>query len=207
MITRIRRLADNEGPILYPPYDTMCDDGIADLARYLEAIGYDLKTEHTVLTPYRLTWYLRTLIGNAQRQKEYHITAFANENPKIDHMVVVPHIPFWAACSHHLLPFVGDVSVGYVPHAKLIGLSKIPLIVRSMAKGFWMQEHLANEIADAFERHLEPIGCAVRIEAQHTCQLLDLEQPPIPKMVTTVLRGVFLLNPAAKEEFLAEVHR
>lgn len=192
-------------PRLYPPYDTMCCDGIEDLARYLRAIGYDLDTEHTRMTPYRLTWYLRTLLGNAQHPKEVHVTSFSNTDPKIDHMVVVPHIPFWSACSHHLLPFTGEVSVGYVPNNRLVGLSKIPLIVRDIARGFWMQEHLADRIARTFEEELRPLGVAVRIEAQHTCQLLDLEQPPIPKMITTVLRGVYLLNPAAKAEFLSEL--
>lgn len=179
--------------------------GIVQLQSFLKQMGFNADTEHTVVTAHRFSRYVQTLLGTTEPAPDIHITAFPNKEPRIDHMVVVPDITFWSACSHHLLPFFGTISVGYVPKAKLVGLSKIPLLVRSKAKGFWMQEHLANEIADAFERHLEPMGVVVRIEAQHTCQLLDLKQPPIPKMITTVLRGVFLLVPSAKAEFLAEI--
>lgn len=173
----------------------------------LDRLGLGMDSEHTNATPYRFTRYVQSLLGPKGGTDPVHITSFSNENPHIDHMVVIPNITFWSACSHHMLPFFGTIAVGYIPNDILAGLSKIPLVVRHIAKGLWMQEHLANTIADVFSQSLKPLALAVRIEAQHTCQLLDIKQPPIPLMITTVLKGNFLLNPSAKAEFEAEVHR
>ena len=42
-----------------------------------------------------------------------------------DDMVVVKNIEFFSLCEHHLVPFTGHVSVGYLPKGKVLGLSKI----------------------------------------------------------------------------------
>jgi GTP cyclohydrolase I len=149
---------------------------------------------------HRLTHYIKTL---KEGIPDKHWTVFENVNPIVSHMVVVPQIPFWSACSHHGLPFMGTVSIGYIPKHTLIGLSKIPLLVRQLSLGFWLQEHLANEIADKLEHLLVPQGIGVYIEAQHTCQLLDLGVPPIPVMKTSVLRGIIMHAAQAREEFYA----
>ena len=151
---------------------------------------------HWERTPERLARYL-THLGRKDGYDRW--TTFPVQGPQS--MVVVPNIPFWSACSHHLLPFVGTASVGYVPHHKIIGLSKIPLLVRSIAKGFWVQEDLTQAIIDTLDDLVEARGIAVQMRAQHTCQLLDVG-PPIPWMVTTALDGVMLHNPSAKQEFL-----
>lgn len=183
---------------VYPPYDQVPVKFTDIAVALLKAVGLPCDTEHTAMTPFRLCHYLLHLTGVGE---DIHLTTFKNEDPIVSHMVAVPHIPFWSACSHHLLPFMGKISVGYVPNKELIGLSKIPLLVRQLAQGFWMQEHLANEIADQLEELLEPLGLGVFVEATHTCQLLDLKQPPIPVMRTSVLRGILLHGPAARDEF------
>lgn len=186
----------------YPPYDKI-DRPVAEKAHeFLAAVGIKGDTQHTLLTHLRLTHYLNYLLAE---REEKHWTWFENDDPKVSHMVVVPRIPFWSACSHHTLPFLGTVSVGYIPRDRLIGLSKIPLLVRWFARGLWLQEHLANAIADKMEELLQPEGVAVYIEAQHTCQLLDLGEPPIPVMKTSVLRGVLMHGEKAREEFYSLV--
>lgn len=183
---------------VYAPYDKLDRETVACMDIALRRLGIATDGTHNDLTPYRLCHYLSYLATPAE---EFHLTAFPNEDPKVSHMVTVPAIPFWSACSHHTLPFVGKVSVGYVPNNLLIGLSKIPLLVRSLARGFWVQEHLANTIADKLEETMTPQGVGVMIEAMHTCQLLDLKQPPIPVMRTTVLRGIMLHGEKARDEF------
>lgn len=182
----------------YAPYDEISQEQVEAAHKYLAQLGFDLSTTHTDMTAYRLTHYLRFL---KQGGDEFHLTAFPNEDPCVDHMVVVPQIPFWSACSHHCLPFMGTVSVGYIPKDLVIGLSKIPLLVQYVARGYWLQEHLAKMIADKLEEALNPQGVGVYIEARHTCQLLDLKEPPIPVMKTAVLRGILMHGPAAREEF------
>ena len=154
--------------------------------------------QHWERTPERFARYL-THLG---RKDEYsRWTSFENVED-IKHLIVVPSISFWSACTHHLLPFVGQIDVGYIPNKLIFGLSKIPLLVREIARGFWIQEELTKAIAKAFDKLVEPSGMAVRIRAQHTCQLLDVG-PPIPWMVTMEAHGLLLHNPSAKAEFLA----
>jgi len=172
------------------PEDRALDPALVNHAtKLLEGIGMlDEAAPHTWRTPYRVIHYLKYLLPT---EDGYDLTTFANEAPHVNEMVVVPNITFWAACSHHTLPFFGTVSVAYVPDELLIGLSKIPLMVRSIARGYWLQESLAHTIADELEDVLEPKGVAVHIRATHTCQLVKLQVPPVPEMVTTVLRGYF----------------
>lgn len=186
---------------LYPPYDKLNQGIVAGMYHVLSQLGIVNKA-HTGLTADRLIYYLQYLTEEDPRP--FHLTVFPNVSPAVDHMVVVPHISFWAACSHHCLPFFGTASVGYIPHKVVVGLSKVPLLVRKIARGYWLQEHLANEIADQLEFALDPLGVAIQIRAQHTCQLLDLQQPPIPEMVTTVLRGR-LFKGEARAEFFSTV--
>lgn len=188
-------------PVVYPPYDELSPIAVSAAAAYLDAIGYDHSTPHTQLTPHRLTHYWTYLLAG---EGPPHLTVFPNENPVIDNMVKVPSIPFWSACSHHGLPFVGVASIGYIPDKLVYGLSKIPLLVRSLARGFWMQEHLGHVIAATLNNLLSPLGVGVSISAVHTCQLLDLRQPPIPRMITTVLKGSFF-NAETRAEFLNSI--
>lgn len=153
---------------------------------------------HWNRTPERLARYL-THLG---RGGDY--TRWTTFEATTRHMIVVPHIPFWSACSHHMLPFIGTASVGYIPKERIIGLSKIPLLVRDIAQGFWIQEDLTKAISDKLDELLSPSGIGVQIRAQHTCQLLDVGVP-IPWMVTTELHGFMLHTPAAKSEFLAAI--
>jgi len=156
---------------------------------------------HTDLTGWRLVRYIKHLYELPGMTR---MTVFPNEDPKVDQMILVSNIDFWSACSHHLLPFYGTITVGYIPLKSIIGLSKIPLLVRELARRPTLQEHLAERIAEHLNMYAKPKGIGVHIRAQHTCQLLDLAQPPIPVMTTTVLKGV-MRNAPARAEFLKEV--
>lgn len=115
-----------------------------------------------------------------------------------DQIVAVNDMPFVSLCEHHVLPFFGTVSVAYLPGDMLIGLSKIPRIVRAVTRRLQMQERITKEIADAIGK-AEPNGIIVHVEAQHMCmRARGIESTG--KMTTAVCEGVFREGAAARAE-------
>ena len=84
-------------------------------------------------------------------------------------MVIVRDIEFNSICEHHWLPFSGKVTVGYVPSDKVIGLSKIPRVVKYFSRKPQLQEQLTTEIGEYLYNLLEPRAIFVEVEATHQC--------------------------------------
>ena len=82
-------------------------------------------------------------------------------------MVVVKDIDFFSLCEHHILPFFGKCHVAYLPNKRVVGLSKIPRLVNMFARRLQIQERLTNQIAQAIQERIQPIGVGVVIEARH----------------------------------------
>ncbi len=119
-----------------------------------------------------------------------------------DEMVVVKQIPFASLCEHHLLPFHGHVSVGYIPTGRVVGLSKISRLVEAYARRFQIQERLTSQIADALEAVLKPAGTGVVVRAFHTCMAMRGVRKEA-EMVTSALYGALREKPEARAEFMA----
>jgi GTP cyclohydrolase IA len=119
--------------------------------------------------------------------------------------VIEGPISFYALCEHHALPFHGFVHLGYVPHERIIGLSKVTRLVRMLARRFTLQERLGEQIAEAFGELMQPHGVAVHIEAVHLCTQMRGVREERSKTVTSVWRGVYSARADLRSEFLAEV--
>jgi GTP cyclohydrolase I len=118
-----------------------------------------------------------------------------------DEMVIVKNIPFWSLCEHHLLPFSGTATVGYIPKEKVVGLSKIPRLVECFARRFQVQERLTRDIASAMDMNLYPRGVGVLVRGYHTCMAMRGIKST-GEMVTSCLMGVIREKPEARQEFL-----
>jgi GTP cyclohydrolase I len=118
-------------------------------------------------------------------------------------LVMVGPISVTALCSHHVLPWLGTAWVGYLPDGKICGLSKLARIVEFYARQLTLQERVTQEVADALDQHLRPKGVMVVIKATHGCMTMRGVEEPDAETVTSAVRGVFLSESSARQEFLA----
>ncbi len=124
---------------------------------------------------------------------------------KFDEMIILRNIEFTSVCEHHLLPFIGSASIGYIPNSssgKVVGLSKLARLLDCFAKRLQIQERLTNQIAEALEKNLYPSGIGVVIRAKHFCMVCRGVLKSNAEMITSDFRGVLRSKPEARAEFL-----
>lgn len=172
----------------------------------LEGIGEQPDREGLLKTPSRVAKMYAELTAG------YHIDPAALINDAIftvgyDEMVLVKNIDFYSLCEHHMLPFMGQVHVAYIPKGKVVGLSKIPRIVEMFARRLQVQERMTVQIADFINEHLEPHGVAVVAEGVHMCSVMRGVKKANASMVTSAMRGIFRDDPKTRHEFMAHVGR
>jgi len=170
--------------------------------RWLRLIGEDPKREGLKETPARVAraWAFLT---RGYRQRLEEVVNDALFEAEGSEMVVVKGIEFYSMCEHHLLPFFGQVHIGYIPKDKVLGLSKFARIVDMYARRLQIQERLATQIADAIERVVEPEGVAVVVEGVHLCMMMRGVEKQHSQAVTSAMRGVFRTDAKTREEFLS----
>jgi GTP cyclohydrolase I len=143
--------------------------------KFLEALGYDWKSDPNMQkTPHRVAKMMVNEITRGAYETAPNITVFPNNNSYLG-MVFEGNIKVHSICSHHMLPFVGESYVAYIPGAKgnLIGLSKLNRIVHWFMRRPQLQEALTMQIHDYIDKVLgDNLGVAVMIKAQHQCVLL-----------------------------------
>jgi len=103
------------------------------------------------------------------------------------------------------MPAELDISIGYVPNGRLLGLSKLARIADYMSTGFMLQEEIGDNIAEGLMNALQPKGVAVYIRGRHTCMRARGVKSTHSTTITSRMSGVFLDNVGAREEFLSMV--
>jgi len=174
----------------------------------LRNVGEDPDRDGLLRTPHRVAKMYDELLEGYQQDVETIINGAMFEVEYGEgEMVVVANIDYNSMCEHHMLPFTGKVHVAYIPRKKVVGLSKIPRIVDMFARRLQVQERLTNEIADALNDHLDPVGVMVVIEGQHSCAALRGVKKHDVNMVTTAKRGEFRTNRDLRDEFYRMIGR
>ena len=83
--------------------------------------------------------------------------------------ITVSDIPFYSMCEHHWLPFFGTVTVSYIPRKSIIGLSKIPRVVKYFSRRPQLQERLTDDIGNYLFTLLDSKYIKVTVIAEHLC--------------------------------------
>ena len=140
-----------------------------DLIRQLlQQLGEDPDREGLQRTPQRVAKAMKFLTSGYAADIDQVLN---NALFTVDYseMVIVRDIDFYSLCEHHLLPFFGKCHIAYLPHKKVIGLSKIPRLVDVFARRLQIQERMTNQIAETIKEKIDPHGVAVVCEGTHLC--------------------------------------
>ncbi|XP_015781132.1 GTP cyclohydrolase 1 [Tetranychus urticae] len=167
----------------------------------LSSVGEDINRQGLLKTPERAAkamWYFTK--GYRQTIKDVVHNAIFEEDH--DEMVIVRDIEMFSLCEHHLIPFIGKVSIGYLPRNKILGLSKVARIVEMFARRLQVQERLTKQIAKAITDAINPAGVGVVVEATHMCMVMRGVQKLNSKTMTSAMLGEFRDDPKTREEFL-----
>jgi GTP cyclohydrolase I len=127
------------------------------------------------------------------------------ETDGYDEIVLLRDIRLESTCEHHMAPIIGRVHVAYLPHRRVVGISKLARVVDAYAKRLQIQEKLTAQIANAIQEVLEPRGVAVVVEAAHQCMTTRGVHKPGVTMVTSRMLGAFRDNAATRRELLAMI--
>jgi GTP cyclohydrolase I len=127
------------------------------------------------------------------------------ETDGYDEIVLLRDIRLESHCEHHMVPIVGRAHVAYLPHRRVVGISKLARVVEAYARRLQIQEKLTAQIANTIQQVLEPRGVAVVIEAAHQCMTTRGVHKPGITMVTSRMLGAFRDDPTTRREVLAMI--
>jgi len=168
--------------------------------RFLEYIGEDLSRNGILETPNRVVKSWDELFSGYNDNPDKHLKWFNSDS---DEMVICKNINFYSMCEHHVLPFFGTVSIGYVPKGKVVGVSKLSRAVNSISRRLQIQENMTQQIGKVFEPYVK--GVAVSVKAQHLCTMMRGVSQQNNELVTNYVSGVFRENPETRQEFFNSI--
>ena len=173
-----------------------------DLIRQLlKELGEDPDREGLLRTPVRVAKAMKFLTSGYEADIDQVLN---NALFSVDYseMVIVRDIDFYSLCEHHLLPFFGKCHIAYLPHKRVIGLSKIPRLVDVFARRLQIQERMTNQSAETIREKIEPLGVAVVVEGTHLCMSMRGVEKQNSFAVTSAMLGGFRDNARTRMEFL-----
>lgn len=179
------------------------DETIREIASHYEAIlkllGENTTREGLVKTPMRAAKAMAFVTRGYRQDPDIIINdaIFSHEGSR---MVIVKDIEFYSLCEHHILPFFGKVSIGYIPDGKTIGLSKLARLVDFYARRLQVQERMTSQICRIIMEKLNAKGVIVVCTGDHLCMKMRGVEKQNSSTTTIESAGVFS-DSALREEF------
>ncbi|WP_309622388.1 GTP cyclohydrolase I FolE [Novosphingobium sp.] len=190
----------DEGPMDKIPVPDNVQEAIRTLIRWS---GDDPAREGLIDTPARVARAWKEYCGGYESDPAQHLGRQFEEVGGYNELVLLKDIPFQSHCEHHLAPITGKAHIAYMPHQKVVGISKLARVLQGFAQRLQIQERLTAEVAQCIWDNLHPQGVAVVIEAQHGCMTGRGVKTPGVGMVTSRLMGCFLDDQSSRKEVLS----
>ena len=175
----------------------------------MTVLGLDLNNDSLAKTPYRVAkMFVQEVFAGLDEGQFPNISFFKDQ---LHHdgqaNMIFNKVGFTSFCEHHFVPMTGFAYVAYIPEKKIIGISKIPRLVRYFARRPQLQERLTAQIADSLAILLGIEDVAVSITARHHCVLARGIQDENSQTITNVLLGQFHTTPETRREFFDAINR
>ena len=179
-----------------PAGERVAEEAVETLLRW---IGEDPKRDGLADTPGRVVRAWREMTAGYEEDAAEILSRTFDETS--DELVILSGISFYSTCEHHLLPFYGTASVGYLP-GKVVGISKLARLVQCFARRLQIQERMTKQIASAVAEHLDARGVGVVIRAHHLCMGCRGARQPATEMITSSMLGTLREDAVSRSEFL-----
>lgn len=176
-------------------------DSVAEhISAIIGLLGEDVEREGLLKTPQRAAkalWFL-TSGYRADASAVMEQALFEHEG---SNMIIVKDIEFYSMCEHHILPFFGKVSIGYIPDGKIVGLSKLARIVNVFARRLQVQERFTAQLCEEVRKTLGAKGVMVICNGEHLCMKMRGVEKQHSSTTTTHYNGVFATDSSLRAEF------
>lgn len=173
-----------------------------DWRRLLRSLGEDPQRPGLLETPARVARAWEHWTSGYEQDPAEILKVFEDGAEQYNELIVVRNIPLYSHCEHHLAPFFGTATVGYIPNGRIVGLSKLTRLVDCFAKRLQVQERLTRQVADALMAHLQPTAVGVVVRCRHLCMESRGIRAIGEETVTSAMLGELLTNLAMRTEFL-----
>lgn len=167
--------------------------------------GEDPRREGLVDTPKRVAQAYEDWFSGYKDDPVNFLQRTFKEVEGYDEMITLRDIAFESHCEHHMAPIIGVAHVGYLPHKKVVGISKLARVVEAFARRFQVQEKMTAQIAHCIEDVLKPRGVGVVVEAVHQCMTTRGIRKSGVSMVTSQMLGSFRKDARTRAEFLGMI--
>jgi GTP cyclohydrolase IA len=182
------------------PTQEEAEDAVRTLIRWA---GDAPEREGLVDTPARVAKSYLEFFNGYEQDPVAILERTFEEVDGYDEIVLLRDIRVESHCEHHMVPIVGRAHVAYLPHRRVVGISKLARVVDAYAHRLQIQEKLTAQIANTIHEVLQPLGTAVIIDAAHECMTTRGVHKTGVSMVTSRMLGVFRDDAVTRRELLA----
>jgi len=189
-------------PRVKRPSREQAEEAVRTLIRWA---GDDPEREGLSGTPDRVVRSYREFFRGYEQDPHAILARTFQETDGYDEMIVLRDMRFESHCEHHIAPIIGRAHIAYLPHHRVVGISKLARLLDCYAKRLQIQEKMTAQIANAIDHVLQPQGVGVVLKAEHFCMTARGIMKPGTDLVTSRMLGCFRDSALTRQEFLSIV--